>query len=145
MGYTKCSCLLACLAIALCGCADHELEPSGKVVRVGVIGPLSGPDETVGLSGLQGVELALGLQTHLDNGDRIELVKRDDRGDPELCAAAYDEMDDLDIAAILVLSRSNSALELSRRARTHRIPIVATVASHPDLQMMWLAKYHTSK
>ena len=82
VGYTKCSCLLACLAIALCGCADHELEPSGKVVRVGVIGPLSGPDETVGLSGLQGVELALGLQTHLDNGDRIELVKRDDRGAP---------------------------------------------------------------
>jgi branched-chain amino acid transport system substrate-binding protein len=125
--------LLAIAVVFATGCAEEILQPSGNVVRIGVIGPFSGPDSAVGESGMQGVELTVASQPLLNNGDRIELVKMDDRSLPEACRDAYDQMDDLDIAGVLVLSRSSSALALAPRARIHRIPIIATIASHPEL------------
>jgi branched-chain amino acid transport system substrate-binding protein len=125
--------LFALAVVLAVGCSEERLQPSGDVVKIGVIGPFSGPDQAVGESGMQGVELAIELQPLLDNGDRIELVKLDDRSLPESCHDAYDQMDDLNIAGVLVLSRSSSVLALSPRARLHRIPIIATIASHPEL------------
>lgn len=126
--------LLGCLVMLLhAGCADPPPRPSGNIVKLGVIGPFSGPDAAVGASGYEGVELAVGLEPLLKNGDRIELVKIDDQSSPKLCIEAYDQLSDLDVAAVLLLSRSNSALALAPRARVHRIPIIATIASHPDL------------
>jgi branched-chain amino acid transport system substrate-binding protein len=125
--------LLALAVVFAAGCAEEVLQPSGDVVRIGVIGPFSGPDKAMGESGMQGVKLALELQPLLDNGDRIELVKLDDHSLPESCRDAYEQMDDLDIASVLVLSRSSSVLALAPRARLHHIPIIATIASHPEL------------
>jgi branched-chain amino acid transport system substrate-binding protein len=122
--------LLVVLAV---GCRRPERVASGRVVRVGVIGPLTGADAQVGKSGLLGVELALGLRPLLANGDTVELVVLDDGSTPEGCADAYKEMSERDVVAVLVLSRSGSALELEHRARVYRLPIIAAIASHPEL------------
>ena len=121
------------LALSVVGCSAPKQEPSGRIVKVGVIGPFSGSDVAVGKSALLGVELALAQRPLLMNGDRVELVVLDDASSPEGCADAYKEMADRDVVAVLVLSRSNSALALAHRTRIYRLPIIATVASHPEL------------
>lgn len=120
--------------VLVVGCSrELVIEPSGRTVKIGVIAPLSGSDEAVGKSGLQGVELARALHPLLHNGDQLELIIEDDQTDPEKAVEALDRLDAQGVAAILVLSLSNTVLALSEQARRHGRPLLATIATHPDL------------
>lgn len=122
------------MALVATGCRqDPVIEPSGRTVKVGVIGPFSGPDAFVGKSGLEGVEVALSHHPLLANGDRVELLVEDDLGQPEETVEALERLDDKGVAAVILLSRSNSALFLADRRHWKKIPVVATTASHPAL------------
>ncbi len=110
---------------------SSAVTKSGKILKVGVIGSLSGSDEALGANGLLGVQAALALQPYLQNGDKIELVVKDDLGEPAVAVKLLNELADEQVTAILALSRSEVVLELAPLVDTFKIPVVATIATHP--------------
>lgn len=128
--------LIVCIS-GLTGCdtiTAVQPVPSGKTVKVGVIGPLSGPDKAWGKNGLAGIRTALALQPLLDNGDRIELVLEDDRNGPLLAQKALTKLVEEDkVSAILTMSVSSSVLGLVDLADSHKTPIFALTSTHPGV------------
>ena len=97
--------LLICsvfIIIAAAGC-ENDVQPisTGKPVKVGVIGPLSGPDKEWGANGLAGIKTALKLQPLLNNGSKIELVIKDDQNNPELTRQALAKLAEDDVLIML--------------------------------------------
>lgn len=127
--------LLALLLFcSMTGCdKERAILPSGRVVKIGVIAPLSGIDEEVGKSGLAGVRVAVSMQPYLNNGDKVELVIEDDESSPEKTEDAFDSLKKSDVVGVILLSKSNSALHLAKKNRWMRTPVVATIATHSEL------------
>ncbi len=86
--------LIIPILVALSGCSEEQqkITPSGNSIKVGVIGPMSGPDKPLGLEGLQGIKTALTMIPYLDNGDDIDLVVVDDQNEPELSVKAFKKL-----------------------------------------------------
>ncbi len=123
------------LLLALAGCNDDQaITPSGNTVTIGVIGPMSGPKKIIGETGLLGIQTALHIYPYLNNGDRIKLLVEDDQNQPELTLKALKKIARSGgVSAILLLSTSGSALAVNNIADDYQIPILALVASHPDI------------
>jgi ABC-type branched-subunit amino acid transport system substrate-binding protein len=127
-------CVLSLLILTAAGCRqDVKQRPSGKIVKIGVIGSFSGQDEQVGKSGLLGVQAALALQPLLDNGDKVELLIEDDKSEPGKAIDALESLIDRGAVGVLLLSRSEIALELADDIRWKMTPILASIATHTDL------------
>ncbi len=88
--------------LALAGCKPETL-------RVGVILPLSGPNQAAGEAALKGIELALADLNEPSEG-RIELLVRDSAGDPETAGRLLTELyqDEKAVAAIGGLSAAEA-------------------------------------
>ena len=109
------------------------IQPSGKTIKVGVIGPISGSDLAKGNEGLKGIRTAQQLQPYLECGDAIELVVEDDQDKPAMTLEAVRKLTEDDgVLAIIVLSSSGSLLEVAPVADSYQTPILAAVATHPD-------------
>lgn len=111
-----------------------EFDPSGRVVRIGVIGPFSGPDASLGNEAVKGVRAAMRVRPLLANGDAVELVIEDDRNDPDRTVEALEKITgDKRVAAVLLISTSSPALRVASVADTFRTPVLALLATHPDV------------
>jgi len=127
---------LSILVIFLAGCEDTEkkFEPSGKVVKIGFVGPLSGENGVLGSNSLLGARAALQLQPYLLNGDRIEIVALDDQNNPEISDAAVESLvKEENVAAILLGSASETVLSTVIRLEEYKVPSIALLATHPDV------------
>jgi branched-chain amino acid transport system substrate-binding protein len=126
------------------GCREaQDLEPSGKVVKLGLIAPLSGPAGGWGQSGLQGIETALALQPYLLNGDRVELVLADDQNIPALTKEALINLVKVErVAAVLMFSDSSAVLEAVELADTLETPLLVLLSTHPDVtRNRWVSQF----
>lgn len=123
------------LTILLVGCErQQQVQPSGKTVKIGVIGPLSGIDKLKGTDGLKGINTVLHMYPFLNNGDAIELVLEDDKNEPGLTVKALNKLTKEDnVAAILILSTSASVLAVNAIADDYKTPILALLATHQDI------------
>ncbi|TNB54815.1 branched-chain amino acid ABC transporter substrate-binding protein, partial [Campylobacter helveticus] len=63
--------LISCLVATL----------SAKEIQIGVVLPLTGTTAAYGQSALEGIKLANSLQANLQNGDKVNLVVIDTKGD----------------------------------------------------------------
>ena len=117
------------------GCDQPSaIQPSGKKIKVGIIGPFSGSHLAKGEDGLKGIKTAMKLQPYLENGDGVELVVEDDQNDPSLTEKALEKLTEVDkVSAILILSSSDPVLKIAPIADTHKTPILALLAIHPDI------------
>jgi len=138
-GLTTMSKTLAILLLSvfiLCGCRQQEavISPSGNVVRIGVIAPMSGPDKQSGENALLGVRTALQLQPYLNNGDKVELLVENNQGTPEQTLMALEKLHGQeDVAGVLLMAKSNIVLAAVPVADQFQIPILALIATHPDI------------
>jgi ABC-type branched-subunit amino acid transport system substrate-binding protein len=80
-----------------------------------------------------GIEIAQTVLPPMSNGDAVEILVEDDQGLPEETLAAMGRLAAKGVAAVLLLSPSNQALALTDSAAPYEIPIIATVATHPDI------------
>lgn len=128
--------LLLLLSI-VAGCErEVQIQPSGNVIRLGVIGPLTGENKAKGIDGAKGIKAAMKMAPLLDNGDKIELVIEDDQNQPALTVSALRKLaDEEKVSAILLMSSSASALELRKLADEIKIPVLAMLATHPDVTL----------
>ena len=127
--------ILFSLAFWLYGCDPKPaVEPSGKTIKVGIIAPFSGSVLAYGKEGLKGTETAKQLQPYLQNGDRIELVVEDDKNDPALTVERLKKLVEKDrVSAIITFSSSKPVLAMGKVADKHKTPILAALATHPDI------------
>lgn len=126
------------LIIAVCtgGCEQRksEIKPSGRVVKIGVITPMSGPEKKSGDNALLGIKTALELQPYLKNGDKIELIVEDNEGTSQKTLAALQKLrDQKDVVGVLLMAKSDIVLSLVPVADEYGIPILALIATHPDI------------
>lgn len=121
--------------IGVSGCDRlHEIEPSGRAVKVVVLGPFSGEDRAKGKDGLRGIEIGRSLEPLLANGDVVELLEMDDRNHPETTATALAQAaQNMEVAAVLLLSSSDAALAVGDLADALQIPVLALVATHTQV------------
>ena len=123
-------------AISLfCGCDQSPaIQPSGNNIKVGVIGPFSGPHFAKGKNGLEGIQTVMTMQPLLHNGDGVELVVEDDKNEPELTLKALKKLTGKDkVSAIIILSGSGPVMEIAPIADSDKTPILAVLATHPDI------------
>lgn len=124
----------AMLLLVACNGEQSQFEPSGKVVKVGFLGPLSGVEKSVGENSLLGVKAAMKLQPYLQNGDLVELVLLDDQGDPEVTKDALNALvKEASFSALLYGSSSSVVLSMTSYLDQLKIPTVALRATHPDV------------
>lgn len=130
--------------VFLVGCEPEPVvQQSGKVVKIGVIAPVSGPDKSWGENGLLGVKTALELKPWLLNGDKPELIVEDDKNDPALTVRALDKLVTQDrVSAVLVFSGSAAVLSIAEIADKYKTPIFALVATHPEITNNdWISQF----
>ncbi len=117
------------------GCNTPQKPPAtGKSVKIGVIGPMSGSDKEWGQSCLEGIKTALSFQPTLVNGSLIEIVVEDDQNQPALARKALLKLvkDDA-VSAVIIMSNSEVVLALVGLAESLTTPILALTSTHPDI------------
>lgn len=98
--------------------AGKEPKTSGKVYKIGVILPVSGKYEVYGRSTLNGMECASGTKPGCTGVKNLQLVVRDDRGEPGPAVQAVDELVNVEkVQAIVGPLSSGSALAAAKRAQ----------------------------
>jgi branched-chain amino acid transport system substrate-binding protein len=117
------------------GCDQKDVTvPSGKTIKIGLIAPLSGPDDIKGREGLGGVQFAMQMWPYLQNGDRIELITADDQNDPALSVQSLKNLAQKnEISAIITFSTSDPVLAMAKVADDYQTPILAAIATHPGI------------
>ena len=126
---------IAAIFLLLLGCdQEPSITPSGNTIKIGIIAPFSGNDFAKGEEGLRGVQTAIAMLPLLDNGDKVELIVKDDQNDPAMAVQALAELAQTkQVAAVVTFSGSGPVLAMAKRANTFQVPIVAVLATHPDV------------
>ena len=107
---------------------------SGRQVKIGVIGPMTGSEFPKGKNGIKGIETVLHRKPLLNNGDKVEIQVEDDKGDPRLTLFAFKKLIQThNVDAVILLSSTPSALEINRIVDQYKTPVLATIASHQDI------------
>jgi branched-chain amino acid transport system substrate-binding protein len=117
------------------GCDQKKpILPSGKVVKIGLIGPFTGADGAKGRESIKGIRTVMHMQPLLHNGDAIELVVENDDNDPELTERALRKLSQEDkVSAVLLASGTKAALKVGSFVDTSKIPVIALLATHPGV------------
>lgn len=126
---------IVAILLLLFGCdQEPSITPSGKTIKIGIIAPFSGSDFAKGEEGLRGIQTAIAMRPLLDNGDKVELIEKDDKNDPAMAVQALTELTRIDqVAAVVTFSGSGPVLAMAKQANTFQTPIVAVLATHPDV------------
>lgn len=128
------SCLVCFLPLCSCEETNKVYQPSGKVVKIGFVAPLSGKHETWGDNSLLGAKAALTLQPFLLNGDRPEIIVVDDQDDPIKAREAVKNLVEVEgVSAILLGSGSDAVLGVTDLIESYKIPTIALLATHPEI------------
>ncbi|MBL0425726.1 branched-chain amino acid ABC transporter substrate-binding protein [Ramlibacter alkalitolerans] len=152
--------LTCALGLALAGCGRKEAEPApsaaapaspaasatagavpggaAQVVRIGHVGPLSGPQAHYGKDNENGVRMAideLNAQGLSIGGKpvRFALVAEDDAGDPRQGTAAAQKLCDEKVAGVVGHLNSGTSIPASRVYNDCGIPHITASASNPAL------------
>ena len=122
-------------AYSIVGCEQQEpIQPSGKIVKIGFIGPFTGADGAQGKESIKGVRTILHMQPMLHNGDAIELIIENDGNDPELTERALQKLSKEDkVSAVLLASSSKAVLKAADLVDASEMPAIALLATHPGV------------
>ncbi|TQR33713.1 branched-chain amino acid ABC transporter substrate-binding protein [Campylobacter sp. MIT 99-7217] len=101
-----------------------------KEVKIGVVLPLSGATAAYGQSALEGIKIAHLMQNTLDNGDKVELVITDDKGEKIEAANSATRLIATDeVLALIGEMTTAHFLQVVRIAQKDKIPVISPAAS----------------
>ena len=103
----------------------------GNVVRVGVIGPFTGPSSDFGKPMLQGIELAVEEINAVGGyvGRPLQLVIKDDRGDPQTGLTASQELAAQGVVATIGFCNTGVAQKSLDVFQNAKIPLIVPCAT----------------
>ena len=123
--------IVLAIMLFLTGCAEKKkIRPSGKVLMVGVIAPLSGESRSIGLSALEGLRAAQAIHPLTAKGDRIEFDIRDDDSNRGQAVTVVADLAREKVKAVLTFSTSDNVLTMTHSINQLNLPTVAAIASH---------------
>lgn len=111
---------------------------SEEVVKIGLMGPLTGPSATIGKENENGTKLAiadLNAKSMKINEQSIRFVidSQDDQGDPRTGTQVAQRLIDDGVVAVLGPAFSGVAIPASKIFETAQIPMITGNASNPTL------------
>lgn len=117
------------VAMALSSCKD------ATPVRIGLISGLTGNNADFGEAGRNGALLAVELRNKAGgvNGRPVELIVRDDGGSPDKAVAAFNELADLKVNAVIGGFVSASAKAMQPTATARKLVLISPTASSLSL------------
>ncbi len=121
-------CLTALGALGFSASASAELPP----IKIGVIGPITGPSSDMGLSMIGGARVFLADINQVGGvlGRKIELVERDDLAKPDVGAAMAKEMIEKEhVVAVVGFGNTGVALPAAKLFQEAKIPLIVTGAT----------------
>ncbi|GAB7041267.1 MULTISPECIES: ABC transporter substrate-binding protein [Catenuloplanes] len=134
--------------VAGCGGGDSEAEATGKitdkVLKVGVIAPLSGDRQPAGDEIINGLKLYLDFNNGLLGGHAIELVTAEEGDSEQTATAAADQLINSGVSAIVGVSNSMLVSAVSGKIESAKIPMLGTgggPASVSSAVFTWSTSY----
>jgi len=127
---------LVLLLVSLVGCSNNEkaIRPSGKTIKIGIIGPMSGEKQAMGQDSMEGIQTARLMKPYLENGTALTLIVEDDQNIPKLTIKSFKKLVTEDkVSVIILLSNSACALAVNSIADDYRVPILVLLATHPKI------------
>lgn len=125
------------LAIALPALAQTQ-GVTADTIRIGAVGPITGPAAYIGLGGRDGMQLAVNEINAAGgvNGRKLEVVFEDDAHSPTRALAATKKLVEQDKVFVLFsVGGSNATVGLVDYVRESKIPLYVSFASAP--QVTW--------
>ncbi|HEY4745268.1 MAG TPA: ABC transporter substrate-binding protein [Desulfuromonadaceae bacterium] len=105
---------------------------SATIVKIGFVNSITGPEAPIGENLINGVALA--LEDLKMKGLNVELIIKDDAGNPKQSVAAFERLVTRDgVAAIVGPYSSKCANTLTRLAEKHKVPLLIPVASKDEI------------
>ncbi len=143
--------LIICLLVACSPRPDSSVGPGTKVLKVGVLGPFSGPAARTGAEFKGAVQIAFEAIDHRVGDYQIRLVWIDSQSDPEKATRAYEQaVVGQGIQVGLLNWHSSEALAVMEVTAKHRIPhffgfgstelVNEKFHSNPEKYGYWMAK-----
>lgn len=133
-----CGVLASAMAFSvLAGCGGNsEGGADSDVIKIGGIGPLSGPNSTYGISVKEGADL---LAEEINaaggiNGKKVEFIFEDDQSDNTVAASAFNKLVDKDgVCAILGGVTSGTTLAIAPNSTNKKIPMITPTGTEPTI------------
>ena len=132
--------LAAMMVVTLfAGCGGEGQEPaaSGNVLKIGMTGPLTGPNAQYGLAVEAAIEIAVEEINAAagENGLKIEFQSQDDEADGEKAVSAYNVLKDWGMQAFIGTVTSGACNAVAPEAVADEMFLLTPSASSPDVAM----------
>ena len=118
--------------LVVAGCS----KSGGNTIKVGSIGPLSGPVAVYGVECKNGIDLAVEEinATGGVNGQLLEIIAEDDEGNPEKSVSAYKKLVTKDAVKYIVGSLTSGCTQaITQSAQAQKIVQIAPAATAPAI------------
>ncbi|MDR6997838.1 ABC transporter substrate-binding protein [Neobacillus niacini] len=127
------------ISLFVTGCASNQSSGSTSskdAIKIGWVGPLTGPTSTDGTLSRNAAQLAI-EQFNRDggvNGKKVELVAEDDQGKPEEALKAVQKLINSDkVSGIVGGGYSGPMKTVTPKVQAAKVPMVVAYAVHPDI------------
>ncbi len=116
--------------LAGCGGGDTDDDATGKitdkVLKIGVIAPLSGDRQPAGDEIVNGLQLYLDFNNGLLGGHAVELVTAEEGDSPQTAEAAAEQLINSGVVAIVGVSNSMLVKAVSAKIEAAKLPMLGT-------------------
>ncbi|MFD0825398.1 ABC transporter substrate-binding protein [Neobacillus sp. M.A.Huq-85] len=127
------------ISLFVTGCASSQSSSSTSSkdsIKIGWVGPLTGPTSTDGTLSRNAAQLAI-EQFNKDggvNGKKVVLVAEDDQGKPEEALKAVQKLINSDkVSGIVGGGYSGPMKTVTPKVQSSKVPMVVAYAVHPDI------------
>ena len=110
-------------------------QSTGNTLKIGVIGPFTGPSADFGVPMLNGIQQAVDEINAVGGylGRRLELVRRDDQADPAVGLKASQELMTQKVSAMIGFCNTGVAARSLEVYQTHQVPLIIPCATGTPL------------
>jgi branched-chain amino acid transport system substrate-binding protein len=126
---------LLLIVIVASGCdRPGNIQPNGREVLIGFVGPISSKYSPATRDGLAGLKDVLARKSPLPDGTSIRIIEIDSASDEPLDTAVMDNLAGMNsLLAVVSFNDSESVLSFSQYSEQLKLPIIAALATHPDV------------
>jgi len=122
------------LALIFQACTpEKKIRPSGNVITIGILAPLSRANRKYGYQSLLGIEFANRHKTYLRNGDKVVFEIQDTKSSPEGTQEALQTLVDKNVTAIISFVGSGNMIALKNMLQKIKIPMIVTLATNDEI------------
>ncbi len=126
------SLVLIVLFLSACD-KEKKILPSGNIVKIGILAPLSGASKRLGGQSFLGIKAANEMHKYLNNGDEIVFEVVDTKSDIQSVREAFNELLLLDVKLIFSFMDSTHMVAMKEDFEKSKKFIITTLATDSNL------------